>query len=86
MAARDYYDTAYNSRDSCMVWKMNLVFMSGHNEMKGGGMMCFARQKSGCQFPDKLKGKPTDCTRKQIKECHGSVKKHPCVPRKSKKK
>lgn len=49
-------------------------------------MMCFAGQKSGCQFPDKLKGKPKDCTPKQIKECHGSVRKHPCVPKKNKKK
>jgi hypothetical protein len=49
-------------------------------------MMCFAGQKSGCQFPDKLKGKLTDCTPKQIKECHGSVKKHPCLPKKNKKK
>ena len=49
-------------------------------------MMCFARQKNGCQHPDKLKGKPTDCTPKQIKECHGSVRMHPCLPKKSKKK
>jgi hypothetical protein len=49
-------------------------------------MMCFARQKSGCKFPDKLKGKPKDCTPNQIKECHGSIRKHPCVPKKSKKK
>ncbi len=48
--------------------------------------MCFDTQKSGCQFPDKLKGKPIDCTPKQIKECHGSIGKHPCVPKKSKKK
>ena len=43
--------------------------------------MCFAGQKSGCQFPDKLKGKPTDCTPKQIKECHGSVSKYLRVPK-----
>jgi len=48
--------------------------------------MCFARQKKGCQFPNKLKEKPSDCTPKQIKECHGSIREHPCVPRKSKKK
>jgi hypothetical protein len=48
--------------------------------------MWVAGQKSGCQLPDKLKGKSTDCTPKQIEECHGSVKKHLCVPRKSKKK
>lgn len=30
-----------------------------------------------CEHPDKLKGKPQDCTPVQIKECHGDVKKHP---------
>jgi hypothetical protein len=49
-------------------------------------MMCFAKQKNGCQFPDKLKGKQTDCTPIQIKQCHGSVEKHPCIPKKNKRK
>ncbi len=49
-------------------------------------MMCFATQKNGCQFPNKLEGKATDCTPQQIKECHGSAKKHPCIPKKNKKK
>jgi ArsR family transcriptional regulator len=31
-----------------------------------------------CEQPDKLKGKPEECTPAQIKECHGDVKKHPC--------
>ncbi len=31
-----------------------------------------------CEQPDKLKGKPQECTPAQIKECHGDVKKHPC--------
>ena len=48
--------------------------------------MCFARQKNGCQYPDKLKGNPKDCTPKQIKECHGFPRRHPCLPKKSKKK
>lgn len=30
-----------------------------------------------CQYPDKLKGKPEECTPEQIKECHGD-KDHPC--------
>jgi hypothetical protein len=47
--------------------------------------MCFGGQKSGCQFHEKLKGKPMDCTPKQTKECHGSVKEHPCVSKKNKK-
>ena len=31
-----------------------------------------------CEQPEKLKGKPQECTPAQIKECHGDVKKHPC--------
>jgi hypothetical protein len=47
--------------------------------------MCCAREKkSGCTRPEKLKGKPEDCSQEQIKECHGEVKKHPCVPKKKK--
>jgi hypothetical protein len=49
-------------------------------------MMHYNGQKSGCQSPEKLKGKPKDCTPKQIKECHGSIRKHPCFPMKNKKK
>jgi ArsR family transcriptional regulator len=30
-----------------------------------------------CQQPEKLKGKPEECTLEQIKECHGDEK-HPC--------
>lgn len=38
-----------------------------------------------CLKPNKLKGKPQDCTPEQIKECHGDSKKHPCVQKKTKK-
>lgn len=31
-----------------------------------------------CQQPDKLKGRPEDCTPEQIKECHGDTEGHPC--------
>lgn len=31
-----------------------------------------------CQQPQKLKGKPEECTAEQIRECHGEVKDHPC--------
>jgi ArsR family transcriptional regulator len=31
-----------------------------------------------CEHPEKLKGKPDECTPVQIKECHGDVKQHPC--------
>jgi hypothetical protein len=38
-----------------------------------------SEQKGKCQKPEKLKGKPEECTPEQIRECHGDVKKHPCV-------
>ena len=34
--------------------------------------------KSCCEHPEKLKGKPEECTPEQIKECHGETKEHPC--------
>jgi ArsR family transcriptional regulator len=34
--------------------------------------------KDCCEHPDKLKGKPEECSEQQIKECHGDVNKHPC--------
>jgi hypothetical protein len=30
-----------------------------------------------CQKPEKLKGKPEECTLEQINECHGDME-HPC--------
>ncbi|HVO65094.1 MAG TPA: metalloregulator ArsR/SmtB family transcription factor [Syntrophales bacterium] len=38
-----------------------------------------------CQYPEKLKGKPEECTLEQIKECHGDTE-HSCVDKKEKKK
>ncbi|MGD1154079.1 MAG: metalloregulator ArsR/SmtB family transcription factor [Syntrophales bacterium] len=38
-----------------------------------------------CQYPEKLKGKPEECTLEQIKECHGDTE-HPCVDKNKKKK
>lgn len=37
-----------------------------------------------CQNPDRLKGKPRECTPEQVRECHGG-RKHPCVQEKTKK-
>jgi DNA-binding transcriptional ArsR family regulator len=34
--------------------------------------------KPCCEQPEKLKGKPEECTPEQIRECHGDVKNHPC--------
>jgi DNA-binding transcriptional ArsR family regulator len=45
----------------------------------------FTMCKDCCQQPDRLKGKPDECTREQIRECHGDEKEHPCVPRNEKK-
>jgi hypothetical protein len=36
-------------------------------------------KKESCQKPQNLKGKPEDCSPKQIRECHGGVEEHPCV-------
>ena len=35
--------------------------------------------KKGCEHPEKLKGKPEECSPEQIRECHGEVVEHPCV-------
>jgi DNA-binding transcriptional ArsR family regulator len=40
---------------------------------KEGAKMCDCK----CQYPEKLKGKPEECTPEQIKECHAD-KEHPC--------
>ena len=37
------------------------------------------KRKTECEHPQKLKGKPEECTPEQIKECHGEVKEHPCI-------
>lgn len=35
--------------------------------------------KKECQHPDKLKGKPGECSPERIKECYGDAKEHSCV-------
>ena len=40
--------------------------------------------QSCCERPEKLKGKPEECTPEQIRECHGDVKEHPCKQEKKK--
>jgi len=40
---------------------------------------------SKCQQPKKLKGKPENCSPKQVRQCHGTVKKHPCVKKTTRK-
>ena len=34
--------------------------------------------KDCCEHPEKLKGRPEECSEEQIKECHGDTKEHPC--------
>lgn len=46
-------------------------------------MCCCNDKKEGCQTPEKLKGKPEECSAEQIKVCHGDVKEHPCLPNKN---
>ena len=37
------------------------------------------KKEKNCENPEKLKGKPADCSPKQIRQCHGYVAGHPCV-------
>ncbi len=32
-----------------------------------------------CKHPEKLKGKPSECSPEQIKECHGDEPGHSCA-------
>jgi hypothetical protein len=32
-----------------------------------------------CQKPEHLKGKPEECSPKQIEQCHETEKSHPCT-------
>lgn len=36
----------------------------------------------GCEHPERLKGKPGECSPEQIRECHGDAAGHPCVEKK----
>ena len=47
----------------------------GNNLERRDVIMC----NDCCQQPEKLKGKPQDCSADQIKECHGEGKEHACV-------
>jgi hypothetical protein len=40
--------------------------------------MCKSESTKECEHPEKLKGKPGECSPEQIKECHGDVKQHSC--------
>ena len=34
--------------------------------------------QESCEHPDKLRGNPCECSKEQIKECHGDAEGHPC--------
>jgi hypothetical protein len=36
-------------------------------------------QRTRCEKPDELAGKPEKCSPEQVRKCHGDVKEHPCV-------
>jgi len=46
--------------------------------MKEVMRMCKSESTKECQHPERLKGKPGECSPEQIKECHGDVKQHSC--------
>jgi hypothetical protein len=41
-----------------------------------------SKSRKECEHPEKLKGKPGECSPEQIKECHGQAAEHPCVGKK----
>jgi len=44
-------------------------------------MPCEKTEKKGCRKPERLEGKPEECSPEQIKECHGDTTEHPCAPK-----
>jgi len=40
--------------------------------------MCKQIKAKRCDYPERLKGKPEECTPEEVRECHGEVKEHPC--------
>jgi hypothetical protein len=53
--------------------------------MEEGVIMCCDKKEMHCEHPEKLKGKkPGECTPKQVKECHGEARPHPCKGEKGK--
>ena len=38
--------------------------------------MCQKEKEDVCRHPEKLKGKPGECSPEQIKECHGKDSEH----------
>jgi len=80
---RDYSFYGKKFKESSKIF----AFISGnHFDEREEKIMCCSENKSGCQCPTELKGKPEECTPLQIKKCHGTKAKHPCIPKRPKKK
>ncbi len=41
-----------------------------------------SKGRKRCEHPERLKGKPGECSPQQIKECHGEIVEHHCVRKK----
>jgi ArsR family transcriptional regulator len=80
--AENLVKTANQAPDFRVVCNRSVSDGTDSNTMEGREIaMC----KDCCQQPDRLKGKPGECSPEQIKECHGDEKDHPCVPTKEEK-
>ena len=40
--------------------------------------MCQSEKHNACKQPERLRGKPGECSPEQIQECHGHDKEHTC--------
>jgi hypothetical protein len=50
--------------------------------MKKVTEICKSKSRKACEHPERLKGRPEECSPEQIKECHGEVVEHLCVKEK----
>ena len=50
--------------------------------MKEVIQMCKSESTKGRERPERLKGRPEECSPEQIAGCHRDVKEHPCVKEK----
>jgi ArsR family transcriptional regulator, arsenate/arsenite/antimonite-responsive transcriptional repressor len=70
-------DLAGIAKQSAAPDRQCLRLQAVHKRLSGEEVktMC---SKSCCEQPQKLQGKPGECSPQQIKECHGNAKDHPC--------
>ena len=73
--AQDLMKRTYQAPDFRIACHRSIRGKINTNDMERRG---FAMCKDCGQQPDRLKGKPEECTPEQIRKCHGDVKKHPC--------